>query len=164
VTGRTPEALWRTYIQLTDAEAAFRVQKSGLSLRPVWHQKAERVKAHVLWKTLETWQGRARFGVQPAHDPRSTPRDPERGGGAPSFWQRFAREPLNERQIGVLNRLLDGIEGRLTTSKWAKLATCSQDTAYRDILDLVDRGALRKDFAGGRSTSYSIAWHDRDPG
>ena len=81
-----------------------------------------------------------------------------------SFWQRFAREPLNERQIEVLNRLLDGIEGKLTTSKWAKLARCSQDTAYRDILDLVNRGALGKDPAGGRSTSYSIVWHDRDPG
>jgi Fic family protein len=73
------------------------------------------------------------------------------------FWERFAREPLNERQIEVLNRLLDGFEGKLTTSKWAKLAKCSQDTAYRDILDLVERGALRKDPGGGRSTSYSLA-------
>jgi Fic family protein len=56
----------------------------------------------------------------------------------------------------VLNRLLDGLEGKLTTSKWAKLAKCSQDTAFRDILDLVDRGALRKDAGGGRSTSYSL--------
>ena len=78
------------------------------------------------------------------------------------FWQSFAREPLNKHQIRVLNRLLDGIEGKLTTSKWAKLAACSQDTAYHDILDLVDRGALGKDPGGGRSTSYSIAWHDRD--
>jgi len=75
VTGWTPEELWRTYIQLTDAEAAFRIQKSDLSLRPVWHQKADRVKAHVfvcflayvLWKTLETWQGRAGLG----HSPRT---------------------------------------------------------------------------------------------
>jgi Fic family protein len=72
------------------------------------------------------------------------------------FWERFAKEPLNERQIKVLNRLLDGFEGKLTTSKWAKLAKCSQDTAYRDILDLVERGALRKDPGGGRSTSYSL--------
>jgi Fic family protein len=72
------------------------------------------------------------------------------------FWERFAKEPLNERQIKVLNRLLDGFEGKLTTSKWAKLAKCSQDTAYRDILDLVDRGALKKDLGGGRSTSYSL--------
>jgi Fic family protein len=72
------------------------------------------------------------------------------------FWERFAKEPLNERQIKVLNRLLDGFEGNLTSSKWAKLAKCSQDTAYRDILDLVKRDALRKDPGGGRSTSYSL--------
>ncbi len=72
------------------------------------------------------------------------------------FWERFAREPLNERQIKVLNLLLDGFEGKLTTSKWAKIAKCSQDTAYRDILDLIERGALRKDSGGGRSTSYSL--------
>jgi Fic family protein len=72
------------------------------------------------------------------------------------FWERFAKEPLNERQIKVLNRLLDGFEGKLTTSKWAKLAKCSQDTAYRDILDLVERGAMQKDPGGGRSTSYSL--------
>lgn len=72
------------------------------------------------------------------------------------FWERFAREPLNERQIKVLNRLLDGFEGKLTSSKWAKLAKCSQDTAYRDIVDLVKRGALQKDPGGGRSTSYSL--------
>jgi Fic family protein len=73
------------------------------------------------------------------------------------FWERFAKEPVNERQIKVLNKLLDGFEGKLTTSKWAKLARCSQDTAYRDILDLVARGALKKDAGGGRSTSYSLA-------
>lgn len=64
------------------------------------------------------------------------------------FWERFAKEPLNERQIKVLNRLLDGFEGKLTTSKWAQLTKCSQDTAYRDILDLVERGALTKDPGG----------------
>jgi Fic family protein len=73
------------------------------------------------------------------------------------FWERFAKEPLNERQINVLNRLLDGFEGKLTTSKWAKIAKCSQDTAYRDILDLIDRGALHKAPGGGRSTSYSLS-------
>ena len=50
----------------------------------------------------------------------------------------------------------DGIEGKLTSSKWAKMAKCSQDTALRDIVDLVDRGVLAKDPAGGRSTSYSL--------
>jgi Fic family protein len=72
------------------------------------------------------------------------------------FWERFAKEPLNERQIKVLNKLFDGFEGKLTTSKWAKLAKCSQDTAYRDILDLLTRRALKKDPGGGRSTSYSL--------
>ena len=73
VTDWTPEDLWRTYIQLTEAEAAFRIQKSELSLRPIWHQKAERVQAHllvcflayVLWKTLEQWQRRAGLGSSP---------------------------------------------------------------------------------------------------
>lgn len=72
------------------------------------------------------------------------------------FWDRFAKAPLNDRQIKVINKLLDGFEGKLTTSKWAKIAKCSQDTAYRDILDLVKRGALQKDPGGGRSTSYSV--------
>jgi Fic family protein len=72
------------------------------------------------------------------------------------FWERFAKQPLNERQVNVLNRLLDGFEGKLTSSKWAKLTKSSQDTAHRDIMDLVQRGALRKDEGGGRSTSYSL--------
>ena len=69
----TPEDLWRTYIQLTEAEAAFRIQKSELAIRPVWHQRADRVQAHilvcflayVLWKTLEQWQARADLGRSP---------------------------------------------------------------------------------------------------
>jgi len=72
------------------------------------------------------------------------------------FWERFASAPMNERQIKVLNRLLNGFEGKLTTSKWAKLAKCSQDTAYRDILRLIELGALVKAEGGGRSTSYEL--------
>lgn len=72
------------------------------------------------------------------------------------FWERFAQAGLNERQIKVLNRMLDGFEGKMTSSKWAKLAKCSQDTAHRDMQDLVDKGALKKGAAGGRSTSYDI--------
>lgn len=72
------------------------------------------------------------------------------------FWERFAKHPLNARQITVLNKLLDGFEGKLTTSKWATLAKCSQDTAHRDISDLVARGALEKAKSGGRSTSYAL--------
>lgn len=72
------------------------------------------------------------------------------------FWQARAGEPFNDRQRRVLGRLLDGFEGKLTSSKWARLAKCSQDTAHRDIVDLVRRGALIRDAAGGRSTSYSF--------
>jgi len=72
------------------------------------------------------------------------------------FWERLRDVSLNERQRLVLNRLLDGFEGKLTTSKWAALAKCSQDTALRDILQLVERGVLRRESAGGRSTSYSL--------
>ncbi len=73
------------------------------------------------------------------------------------FWQTHGTEPFNERQRQLLNRLLDGFEGKLTSSKWAKLAKCSQDTALRDILELVERGILIRDAGGGRSTSYSLA-------
>jgi transposase len=69
----TSEALWRTYIQLSEAEAAFRIHKSELSIRPIWHQREDRVRAHilvcflayVLWKTLEQWQSRAGLGNSP---------------------------------------------------------------------------------------------------
>jgi len=73
------------------------------------------------------------------------------------FWEALAEFPLNERQRLVLNRLLDGFDGKLTTSKWAKLAKCSQDTALRDILSLVERGVLVRNPEGGRSTSYALA-------
>jgi Fic family protein len=72
------------------------------------------------------------------------------------FWQRWATTPLNERQVKLLNRLLDGFEGKLTSSKWAAIAKCSPDTALRDINDLLARGVLRKSDAGGRSTSYEL--------
>jgi len=72
------------------------------------------------------------------------------------FWDSVATITLNERQRLMLNRLLDGFEGKLTTSKWAKLAKCSQDTATRDIHALVSEGVLKRNTAGGRSTSYSI--------
>ncbi len=64
---------------------------------------------------------------------------------------------LNDRQRLVVNRLLDGFEGKLTTSKYAKLAKCSADTALRDILHLVERGILVRNPEGGRSTSYALA-------
>lgn len=73
------------------------------------------------------------------------------------FWQTFATAPINDRQRLMLNRLLEGFEGRLTTSKWATLAKCSADTALRDILQLVERGILTRNAGRGRSTSYSLA-------
>ena len=72
------------------------------------------------------------------------------------FWERHASTPLGVRQRLVLNRLLDGFEGKLTSSKWVKLAKVSQPTAARDIDELVDLSILKKDAAGGRSTSYSL--------
>jgi len=72
------------------------------------------------------------------------------------FWQRWATTPMNERQVKLLGRLLDGFEGKLTSSKWAAIARCSPDTALRDINDLLARGVLRKSDAGGRSTSYEL--------
>lgn len=72
------------------------------------------------------------------------------------FWEAQQGEPFNERQKQIVNRLLDGFYGKLTSSKWAALSKCSQDTASRDIDDLVARGILVKNPAGGRSTSYSL--------
>jgi Fic family protein len=71
-------------------------------------------------------------------------------------WKSWATASLNARQVKVLNRLLDGFVGKLTSSKWATLSACSQDTAARDIADLVAAGILRKGDGGGRSTHYVL--------
>jgi len=71
-------------------------------------------------------------------------------------WQRIGTAPVNERQRKVINRLLDGFEGRLTTSKYAKLTACSNDTALRDIQSLVAQGVLARNEGGGRSVSYRM--------
>lgn len=76
------------------------------------------------------------------------------------FWDRASQFALNERQIKMLNRLLDGFEGKLTSSKWAKIADCSQDTAGRDIVALVDLGLLKRGEGGGRNTHYEICLAD----
>ena len=73
------------------------------------------------------------------------------------FWKQHAAAPLNDRQRDILNRLLDGFDGKLTSSKYAAIEKTSPDTSLRDITDLVERGILKKDNAGGRSTSYSLA-------
>jgi Fic family protein len=76
------------------------------------------------------------------------------------YWEKLRDVPLNQRQRVVINRLLEGFEGNLTTSKWAALTTSSTDTALRDIQQLVERGVLVRNPAGGRSTSYSLAAFD----
>jgi Fic family protein len=73
------------------------------------------------------------------------------------FWQHWASTPFNERQVKLLSRLLDGFDGKLTSSKWAAIAKCSPDTALRDLSELVASGVLKKSAAGGRSTSYELA-------
>lgn len=72
------------------------------------------------------------------------------------FWRKHENTPINERQRFMLNKLLDGFDGKLKTSKWAKIAKCSPDTALRDIKDLIEKGIMRQEEQGGRSTNYEL--------
>ncbi len=72
------------------------------------------------------------------------------------FWKLHATTILNDRQQKIINRLLDGFDGKLTSSKWAKINKCSQDTALRDIQDLIKKDILQKEASGGRSTNYEL--------
>ena len=72
------------------------------------------------------------------------------------FWERLRGTAINERQRLVLNEVLDGFAGKLTSAKWAKIGKCSHDTALRDVQDLIDKGVLVKEAAGGGSTNYSL--------
>jgi Fic family protein len=72
------------------------------------------------------------------------------------FWEKHAKTIFNQRQVLILNKLLGQFEGRLNSSKWAKMTKCSSDTALRDIQDLMDKNILRKEDFGGRSTSYVL--------
>lgn len=72
------------------------------------------------------------------------------------FWNRHAKTVINERQKKLLNKILDGLDGKLTSSKWAKIAKCSRDTAIRDINDLINKDILIKEKEGGRSTNYQL--------
>jgi len=72
------------------------------------------------------------------------------------FWELYPSESFNDRQRMIINKLFDGFEGVLTSSKWGKIAKCSQDTAHRDIIELVEKKILIKNSAGGRSTSYLL--------
>jgi Fic family protein len=73
------------------------------------------------------------------------------------FWKTHAENKINDRQRDIINRLLEGFVGKLTSSKWAVIEKCSPDTALRDINELLEAGILKKDEGGGRSTSYSLA-------
>lgn len=75
------------------------------------------------------------------------------------FWEKYTEMELNSRQRLMLNKLLDGFDGKLKTSKWAKITKCSVDTALRDIKDLIEKGILRQEESGGRSTNYELV-HD----
>ncbi|HKJ40803.1 MAG TPA: Fic family protein [Sunxiuqinia sp.] len=72
------------------------------------------------------------------------------------FWNRHSKTLMNARQKKLLNKILDGFDGKLTSSKWAKIAKCSKDTAIRDMNDLILKNILQKEAAGGRSTSYEL--------
>ena len=72
------------------------------------------------------------------------------------FWKIHAASVLNDRQRKIINRLLDGFEGKLTTTKWGKMNKCSQDTALRDIQDLIKKDILQKEASGGRSSNYEL--------
>ena len=72
------------------------------------------------------------------------------------FWEQHSAEMLNERQRLMINKMLNGFDGKLTSSKWAKISKCSQDTALRDIQDLMNKMILRKKASGGRSTNYEL--------
>lgn len=78
------------------------------------------------------------------------------------FWRRWMHAPLNARQAKLINRLLDGFDGRLTSSRWSSIAKCSPDTALRDINGLIALGMLRKAAGGGRSTAYELAGEEGD--
>lgn len=74
------------------------------------------------------------------------------------FWDKHASTPLNARQRLMISRMQEGFFGQLSSSKWAKMAKCSQDTATRDIQDLIEKGVLQKSGSGGRSTHYDLIW------
>jgi len=73
-----------------------------------------------------------------------------------AFWEKYKNTQLNERQRFMINKLFDNFYGKLTSSKWAKMTKTSSDTALRDIKDLIEKGILQQEEAGGRSTSYNF--------
>src|SRR5207253_11436410 len=139
--------LWRDLKTVRNASTACR-HRSGRSVPPITiflrrHRRGHWT-LHPGWNVSSVVWGELSM-VRIRLWPRSSPR------------HAIAGVKVNERQRLVLNRLLDGFQGKLTTSKYAKLAKCSQDTALRDILSLVERGILVRNPEGGRSTSYALA-------
>jgi Fic family protein len=72
------------------------------------------------------------------------------------FWNKHSKTLINERQKNLLNKTLDGFKGKLTSSKWAKIAKCSKDTTKRDINDLIEKDILQKENEGVRSKNYEL--------
>jgi Fic family protein len=72
------------------------------------------------------------------------------------FWKKYGASTMNERQKQLVNKLLDGFDGKITTSKWAKIAKCSHDTALRDLNDLIQKGVMLKESGGSKNTSYIL--------
>jgi Fic family protein len=121
--------------------------------RSDYHRILEQTQRDTLDVTLwiEWFLGCLTRAIEGAHAALSRVIDKSR------YWEKLRDVPLNERHRLVINRLLEGFEGKLTTSKWAALTKSSNDTALRDIQQLVERGVLVRNQAGGRSTSYSLA-------
>jgi Fic family protein len=78
------------------------------------------------------------------------------------FWNKHSKTIINERKKKLIDKLLDGFEGNLTSPKWAKIAKCSKDTAIRDINDLIYKEILQKEAAGGRSTNYELKNNEKN--
>jgi Fic family protein len=72
------------------------------------------------------------------------------------FWQKYTDVKMNDRQIKVLKKLVEGFEGNINSSKWTRMTKCTKMTATRDINDLIEKGLLKKNNSGGRSTSYLL--------
>ena len=150
---RAPSPTWRSRARRTARSASTACRRrSGRSATPITTSWKRRRRER--WTSPRGWNGSwaAWVALSTARRSRSAPSWPRRASGNAS-----QASPFNDRQRLVLNRLLDGFEGKLTTSKYAKLAKCSQDTALRDILPLVERGILVRNPEGGRSTSYTLA-------
>ena len=134
---------WRTYRERTDRLVCSRGKVYSLVLGQCTTVLLDKMKQDSNWQTV-------RIAVQGADGLLVAVLDKAQ------FWQRWAGTPMNARQTLVLNRVLDGMEGKLTNAKWAAIGKCSADTALRDINDLLARGVLARLEGGGRNTAYIL--------